>query len=427
MPKRIPQLSVLKIDNAKARDKAYKLADGYGLYLLVTPSGGKLWQMQYRFDGKQKVLSFRAYPAVSLKAAREKRDEAKKLLAVGLDPGQVKKEKKKKKLEAYTNTFEAVAREWFERFKSKWTPTHGARKLAGLEKDVFPSLGQRPIGEIKPPELLKVLCQIETRSLEIMHKAKCTCGQVFRYAVSTGRAERNPVPELRDALPPVKNGHFAAPTDPKKVAPLMRTIYGYQGSFVVKCALKLAPLFFIRPGELRKAEWTEIDFVEEQWNVPAEKMKMKVAHTVPLSRQAIAILHELHTLTGHGKYVFAGRRSSLNCMSDNAVNAALRSMGYTKDDIVGHGFRAMARTILAEVLLFRVDIIEHQLAHAVKDPNGVAYNRTTFLPQRRHMMQVWADYLDALKKCTTQDEISSVNKKYSTIALNAYSTMMMEA
>ena len=411
MPKRIPPLSDLEIKNAKAKNKAYKLADGYGLYLLITTTGGKLWRMRYRFLGKQKVLSFGAYPAVSLADAREKRDEAKKLLAKGLDPAQVKKEEKAAKLKEGANSFEVVARDWFNRFKSKWSERHAARKLHLIEKDVFPAIGKRPIGEIKAPEVLKVLRQIEERSLEMAHKAKFTCEQIFRYAVSTGCAERDPVADLRGAMPPVNNKHFAAPTDPKVVAPLMRALDGYDGSFVTKCALLLAPLFFVRPGELRHAEWSEIDFDEEQWNVPAEKMKMKKAHIVPLPRQALAILRELYSLTGHGKYVFSGLKP-LSCISDNTVNAALRRMGYPKNVIVGHGFRAMARTILAEILEFRIDIIEHQLSHAVKGPNGDAYDRTKYLMQRREMLQVWADYLDDLKMCKTKVEISSINKKY---------------
>ena len=252
----------------------------------------------------------------------------------------------------------------------------------------------------------------------MMNKTKYSCGQIFRHAIASGRAESNPVPGLSDALPSLQGKHYAAPTDPKDVAPLMRAIDGYQGTLVVECALQLAPLLFVRPGELRQVEWSEIDFDEKQLNIPKEKMKMKVPHIVPLSCQSIAILRKLQSLTGDGKYVFPGMRSPLRCMSDNAVNAALRSMGYGKDVIVGHGFRPMARTILAEVLEFRIDIIEHQLAHAVKDPNGDAYNRTKFLSQRRHMMQVWADYLDELKKCTTQAEISTANKNYANIALN---------
>jgi len=281
--------------------------------------------------------------------------------------------------------------------------------LSRLEKDVFPAIGKRPIGEIKAPEVLRVLRQIETRSLEVMHMVKSTCGQVFRYAVSIGRAERNPVPDLCDALTPFKNGHYAAPTNPKDVAPLVRALDCYGGSFAVKCALRLAILLFVRPGELRHAEWSEFDFVEERWNIPAKKMKMRKDHIVPLSHQAVAILRELHPLTGHGLYVFPSVNSLLKCMSDNTVNAALRSMGYGKDVIVGHGFRAMARTMLAEVLEFRTDIIEHQLAHAVKGPLGDAYDRTKFLRQRRHMMQVWADYLDRLKMCKTPAEVSRMN------------------
>jgi integrase len=267
-----------------------------------------------------------------------------------------------------------------------------------MKNDLFPWIGSKPIVNIKAPELLAVLRRVESRgAIETARRLRIIAGQVFKYAVKTGRAERDPAADLRGALAPAKENHHAAITEPKEVAPLLRAIDGYQGSFVVKCALKLAPLFFVRPGELRHAEWSEIDLDEAVWSIPADKMKMKQAHIVPLCRQAIEILKELQPLTGASKYVFPSGRSFARAMSENAVNAALRRMGYDKGTMTGHGFRAMARTILDEVLQVRPDFIEHQLAHAVRDPNGRAYNRTAHLEERRKMMQKWADYLDGLK------------------------------
>ena len=267
-----------------------------------------------------------------------------------------------------------------------------------LTRDVFPWLGVKPVGEVKPVDLLAVLRRVEGRgALETAHRVRTICGQVLRYAVATGRAERDAAADLRGALPPTQERHHAAITDPKEVADLLRAIDGFKGTFHVKCALKLAPMLFVRPGELRQMEWLEIDLEAEQWNIPAEKMKMKQAHIVPLSMQAVTILKELHPLTGFGRYVFPCHRSPLRPMTNNAINAALRRMGYTSDEMTGHGFRAMARTILDEVLQVRPDFIEHQLAHAVKDPNGRAYNRTAHLVERKKMMQLWADYLDGLK------------------------------
>lgn len=398
MPKRIVPLTDLQVNKAKPQEKPVTLFDGGGLFLLVTPTGGKLWRFKYRFQGKEKLISFGAYPIVTLSDARQRREDAKRLLANGVDPGEVKKAQKAATVAEAENCFEVVAREWHGKFSNSWSPTHAETTLRRLQADVFPLLGARPIGEIKAPELLAMLRRIESRgALETAHRVRTVCGQVFRYAVATGRAERDPAADLKGALPPYKKSHLAAITDPKAVAPLLRAIDGYQGSFVVKCALQLAPLVFVRPGELRQAEWSEIDFDAAEWNIPAERMKMEIAHLVPLSTQAVAILRELHALTGRGRYVFPCHRSFARPMSNNAVNAALRRMGFDKDTMTGHGFRAMARTILDEVLEIRPDIIEHQLAHAVKDPNGRAYNRTAHIPERRRMMQLWADYLDELK------------------------------
>jgi integrase len=391
-------LNDLKVRNAKPKDKFYKLADSEGLYLHVTEKGGKLWRFRYRFEGKEKLLALGKYPEISLLDARQRRDDARRLLANNIDPGAVRKAQKQAKVEE-TETFEVVAREWHTKFTPTWTPGHSITIMSRLERDLFPWIGTRPIKDIKAPELLSVLRRVESRgALESAHRIRTIAGQVFRYAVATGRAERDPAADLKGALPQPGEKHHAAITDPKEVAPLLRAIDGYTGHFVVKCALRLAPMFFVRPGELRHAEWAEIDLDETVWNIPAEKMKMKQPHIVPLCRQAVEILTELKKLTGESKYVFPSGRSFVRPMSNNAINAALRRMGYSKDEMTGHGFRAMARTMLDEVLQVRPDFIEHQLAHAVRDPNGRAYNRTAHLEERRHMMQTWADYLDGLRQ-----------------------------
>lgn len=398
MPKRIAPLSDIQVKNAKPQAQDFKLMDGFGLYLLVTPTGGKLWRLDYRIGSKRKVIALGAYPALTLADARQRREEAKKLLANGVDPGEVKKAQKAATVAETENSFEIVAREWHNKFSGQWSTGHAETIMERLTRDVFPWLGTKPVGDVKPVDLLAILRRVEGRgALETAHRIRTICGQVLRYAVATGRADRDSAADLRGALPPVREKHHAALTDPKEVADLLRAIEGFKGTFHVKCALKLAPMLFVRPGELRQMEWAEIDLEAEQWNLPAEKMKMKLAHIVPLSRQAVAILKELHPLTGFGKYVFPCHRSPFRPMTNNAINAALRRMGYTSDEMTGHGFRAMARTILDEVLQIRPDFIEHQLAHAVRDPNGRAYNRTAHLAERKKMMQVWADYLDELK------------------------------
>jgi len=395
MPVRIKPLTEIKVRNAKPRANAYKIFDGGGLYLFVTPSGGKLWHFKYRFENKEKKLAFGPYPEISLLDARQKRIDARRLLENGIDPGAVSKARKQAKVEE-TETVEIIAREWHGKFAAKWTEGYANKLMRHMELDVFPWIGQQPIKEIKAPELLTVLRRVEARALDTAHRIREICSMFFRYAVSTGRAERNPAQDLIGSLTPVKGKHLAAITDPREAGKLLRAIDGYKGSYVVQCALKIAPLVFVRPGELRHAEWEEINLETAEWNIPAEKMKMREPHLVPLSRQAVEILTELKKLTGSGRYAFPGRTSE-RPMSDNAILAALRNMGYSKEEMSGHGFRAMARTILDEVLNERVDIIEHQLAHAVRDPNGRAYNRTAHLAVRRKMMQRWADYLDELK------------------------------
>lgn len=397
MPKRITPLSEVKVRNTKPQGNAYKLFDGGGLFLFVTPSGGKLWHFKYRFDNKEKKLAFGTYPEISLDDARQRRDEARRQVAHGIDPGAVRKAQKQAET-SETETFEVIAREWHAKFTHTWTPGYAITIMGRLERDCFPWIGTRPITQIKASELLTVLRRIESRgALESAHRIKTIAGQVFRYAVATGRAERDPSGDLKGALPQPEEKHFAAITDPKEVAPLLRALDGYSGHFVVKCALRLAPLFFVRPGELRNAEWAEMDLEEAVWTIPAHKMKTKQSHIVPLSNQAIAILAELKELTGTSKYVFPSGRSYSRPMSNNAILAGLRRMGFEKTEMTGHGFRAMARTILDEVLQQRPELIEHQLAHSVRDPLGRAYNRTAHLPERRKMMQLWADYLDGLK------------------------------
>ncbi|HPL67712.1 MAG TPA: integrase arm-type DNA-binding domain-containing protein [Smithellaceae bacterium] len=390
-------LNDMKIRTAKPKEKFYKLTDGDGLYLHVTEKGGKLWRFRYRFDGKEKLLALGSYPEITLLDARQRRDEARRQLANKIDPGAVRKAQKQSSIQE-TETFEVIAREWHNRFKSTWSEGHAATIMDRMERDLFPWIGKRPVAEIKAPELLAAMRRVESRgALETAHRIRTIAGQVFRYAVATGRAERDISVDLKGALPQPQEKHRAAITEPLEVAKLLRAIDDYSGSFVVKCALKIAPLVFVRPGELRHMEWTELDFENAQWNIPAGKMKMKEPHLVPLSDQAIKILKELQGLTGPSRYVFPSGRSFDRALSDNAILAALRRMGYDKDEMSGHGFRAMARTILDEVLQIRPDFIEHQLAHAVRDPNGRAYNRTAHLNERRKMMQAWADYLDELK------------------------------
>jgi len=384
------------IRNAKPSAKTVKLFDERGLYLEISPAGGKWWRLKYRFDGKEKRLSLGVYPDVSLKDARDRRDQARKLVADGVDPSEHRKAQKSARSDRLANSFEVVAREWFAKFSKTWVAAHGDRTIRRLERDIFPWLGGRPIAEITAPELLAVIRRIEGRgALETAHRALANCSQVLRYAVATGRAERDPAGDLRGALPPVKEEHFAATTDPKQLAEILRAIDGYEGTLTVRCALRLAPLVFVRPGELRNAEWVEIDLDAAEWRYTVTKTN--TPHIVPLCTQALEILRELQPLTGRGRYVFPSARTPTRPMSDNAILAAMRRMGIGKEEMSGHGFRAVARTILDEVLGVRPDYIEHQLAHAVRDPNGRAYNRTAHLPERRKMMQQWADYLDGLK------------------------------
>ncbi len=389
-------LTDVQIRNAKPAAKPVKLFDGGGLYIEVMPTGGKLWRMKYRTDGKEKRLSFGAYPTVGLRDARAKREEAKANLAQGIDPGVQKKAQKAARAELNANSFEVIAQEWFEKFKITKSIGYAEKVFSRLSRDVFPWLGKEPIALVDAPKVLSVLRRIESRgAIHTAHRAKGDISQVMRFAIATGRATRDPCPDLRGALTPAITTHFAALTDPKEVAEFLRVTDGYTGTFIVRTALKLAPLLFCRPGELRQMKWAEIDLVAAEWRYRVSKTKTD--HLVPLARQAVELLRELHPLTGHGEYVFAGYDPK-RPMSENTVNAALRRMGFdTKTQITGHGFRAMARTILDERLRTQPAYIEHQLAHKVPDTLGTAYNRTKFYKERKEMMQLWADYLDRLR------------------------------
>ena len=387
-----------KVRNAKPRDAQYKLTDDRGLCLLVAPNGGKWWRFNYRFDGKQKTLSMGVYPEVTLADARARRDAARRLIAAGTDPSDHRKATKATQGQITENTFEAVAREWFEKFKPRWAATHSSKIIRRLEVDLFPWLGRRPIAEISPPEVLKCVHRVEGRGAkDTAHRALQNAGQVFRYAVATGRMASDPTRDLRGAIAPATHKHYAAITEPAAVGELLRAIDGFKGTFVVQCALRLAPLFFVRPGELRRARWEEMDLAKGDWRYFVTKTIKE--HIVPLASQAVERLQELHALTGHSTYVFPGVRLHSKPMSDAAINAALRRLGYdTKTEITGHGMRAMARTILHQELGIAPEVIEHQLAHRVPDALGDAYNRTKFLKERRAMMQKWADYLDQLRQ-----------------------------
>ena len=394
----IEKLSDVAIKKAAPKEKPYKLADGRGLYLEVMPGGSKYWRLKFRYGGKEKRLALGVYPEVSLKAARKAAYEARDKLAEGVDPSETKRQEKLARFVSTANSFQAIALEWYEKGKPHWSESHIKRLGWMFEKNLFPWLGHRPIAEINAPELLAVLRRTESKgTIETANRIKQVAGQVFRYAVATGRAERDPTPDLKGALATPKVTHHPAITDPKAVADLLRAIDGFRGTPTVTAALKLSPILFCRPGELRQMEWAEINWDESRWEIPAEKMKMRLPHLVPLCTQALEILRELQPITGRGKYVFPSARGASRPLSENGVRTALRTLGYTNEQMTPHGFRAMARTILDEVLKYRVDLIEHQLAHAVKDANGRAYNRTSHIEDRTTMMQGWADYLDTLK------------------------------
>lgn len=395
------------IRNAKPSGKPVRLFDGGGLYIEVAPSGGKWWRWKYRYAGKEKRLSLGVYPEVPLAGrkdrtgawidgAREKRDRVRKLLAEGVDPSEHRQEARLAVVDRATNNFESVGREWFAKQKPGWADNHSSKIIRLLERDIFPWLGTKPVAELKAKDLLSVLRRIEERgAIETAHRALSNCSQILRYAVATGRADRDVSSDLRGALAPPQVTHLAAVTEPAKVGALLRQIDAYEGTPIVRAALQFAALVFVRPGELRAARWADVDFDKAEWRFTATKTN--TPHIVPLSKQAIAVLRQVQPLTSTSDYVFPSARSLRRPMSDNALGAAFLRMGVSRNEMTAHGFRAMARTLLDEVLGEPPHLIEHQLAHGVKDPLGRAYNRTQHLPERRKMMQRWADYLDSLQ------------------------------
>ena len=401
-------LNTLRAKQAKSKEKDYKIGDEKGLYLLVKKSGAKYWRMKYRLAGKEKLLALGVFPDISLKEARERRDEARKLLEENIDPSQAKR-KNKASIENVTQSiFKIVANEWYDKQNSQWSDSHSKRVKAALERDLYPSLGNSPIHSITPIDVLDCLKIVEARgAIETAHRVKQIAGQVFRYAVNIGIAEHDPTSNLKKVLATPKKNHLATITNPEKVGKLLLAIDSYEGSYTVKNALQLAPLVFVRPTELRHAEINEINLEDAEWIIPARKMKSNRDHIVPLSRQALSILENQIQLTISEKFVFPSARSLNRPMSDNAILVAMRSMGIPKEKMSGHGFRTMARILLDEELGFRIDLIEHQLAHVVKDPMGRAYKRATHLLQRREMMQKWADYLDKLKEDINAENIIS--------------------
>jgi integrase len=386
-------LTATALNAAKPRQKPYKLTDTGGLVLIVNPNGSRWWRLRFRFQDREQMLSLGTYPDVPLKRAREKRDEARRLLAEGINPGAQRVAERG----TAADTFEAVAREWFAKQKPNWAASHSDKIITRLEQDLFPWIGSSQVGRVTAGELLACLRRIEARgAVDTAHRAHQNAGQVFRYAVATGRAERDPSGDLRGALPPIKQKHYPSITDPAQIGALLRAIDGYQGSLIVRAALKLSPLVFVRPSELRAAEWTEVDLEKAEWRIRAERMKARVQHIVPLSTQAVAVLEELQPFTGDTRFLFPSIRAWTVPMSENTVNAGLRRLGYTTDELTGHGFRSMASTLLNEQGWNR-DAIERQLAHGERNVVRAAYNYAEHLPERRRMMQHWADYLDGLR------------------------------
>ena len=384
------------IRNSKPKDKPLRLSDERGLYLLINPNGSRWWRFDYRFHGIRKTLSMGVYPDVPLKLARERRDEARSLLAAGADPGAQRKAEKRANAEAGGNTFEALAREWMATRGKEWTASYASKTKSALERHVFPSVGAKPITEITAPDLLALLRAIETRgTVDMAHRVQQHCGGIFRFAIATGRATTDPVPSLRGALSTVKKEHYAALTDPTEYAELLRAIDNYRGEATTKAAMQLLALTFQRTKEVRFAEWSQFDFDQALWRIPAEIMKMREAHIVPLSRQAIEVLKGIQALTGKGRLAFPSSTSRERPISENTVVYALARMGY-KGRMTGHGFRSVASTLLNEQG-FRSDLIERQLAHAEKNAVRAAYNRAEYLTERVKMMQDWADYLDKIK------------------------------
>jgi integrase len=390
-------LNDTRVRTAKPSDRPIKLSDSGGLHLLIQPNGSKLWRLAYRFGGKQKTLAIGAYPAVTLKHAREKRDDARRLLADNIDPSM---QRRLEKLTAASgNTFRAVAEEVLAKLKREGRAEVTLGKKRWLLDFAYPAIGERPIAEITAPELLAVLRKVEARGrYESARRLRSTCGMVFRYAIATGRAERDPSLDLRGALTAPKVVHRAAIVDPAEIGALLRAIEDYDGLALTKEALKLAPLVFVRPGELRKAEWAEFDLEHAEWRIPAAKMKMRRLHRVPLSKQALAIIRDLQAFSRGGRWLFPSVLSISRPMSENTLNAALRRLGYSKAHMTAHGFKGMASTRLNEMGCWNSDAIERQLAHQESDDVRRAYmHAAEYWPERVKMMQAWADYLDELR------------------------------
>ncbi|EAT8559387.1 tyrosine-type recombinase/integrase [Salmonella enterica] len=388
-------LTDLAIRRSKPKDKPYTLNDGNGLSLLIEPNGSKGWRLRYRFSGKAKLMSLGTYPSVALADARTARDEAKKLIAGGIDPAEVRKAKKREIESRFGNTFEGIAREWYEKRFDRWSPSYAEEMIETFEKDVFPYIGSRPVAEIKPMELLAVLSVLNDRgATEKLRKVRQRCGEVFRYAVITGRAEYNPAPDLVSAFAPHKKEHYAfLKTD--ELPEFFRILNTYTGSMIVKLAMRLLILTGVRPGELRQAEWCEIDFDNRLWEIPKERMKMRRPHCVPLSEQALNILEQLKPVTGHYQYIFPGRIHHSKPMSEMAMNVLIRRIGYA-GRVTGHGFRHTMSTILHEQG-YNTAWIETQLAHVDKNSIRGTYNHAQYLDGRREMLQWYADYMDALE------------------------------
>jgi integrase len=416
----VGKLTAKTVEAAKPKDKVYKLSDGRGLQLWVFPDGAKRWRFSYRHVGKQRTLALGVFNEVTLAAARDALTDARALLSKGIDPAQARAAQKVTGALLAAESFEAIGSEWFSRHMEDMSESYRVRTRRILDNDLFPQLGRRPVSEIEAPELLAVLRKIEARTVDIAHRAKQVAGQIFRYAIVTGRAQRDPAADLSGALKSKHKKHHAAITDPVELGKLLLAIYEYGGNSVVRTAMQINALTFQRPGLIRAMEWTHVDLEGAVWSVPAEAMQKthkaggeRRAHIVPLSTQAVDLLAELHKLTGRGRYVFPSGRGPSRCLSENGMRVALRAMGYSNDQMTSHGWRATARTLLDEELNCRVDYIEHQLAHAVRDPNGRAYNRTQFIEERKTMMQQWADYLDKLRKAAdgelTVDSLESIH------------------
>ncbi|KQW69904.1 phage integrase central domain-containing protein [Methylibium sp. Root1272] len=403
--------STASIKAVKPGDPRSRLTDGAGLYLRLFVKGGSHgWRFDYSLNGRRNTLSLGTFPDVGLALARKKAEEARKLVSAGGDPSEVRKEARSEAVQRRAtaaraaaglppeNSFEAVAREWYEKNATGWAPSHASKIIRRLELDVFPWIGSRMIDTIRPTELLALLKRVEDRgAIETTHRVQQNCGQVFRYAVATGRATSDPSRDLRGALTPWKPEHYPTLTEPRQVGQLLRDIESYDGGFITKCAMRLAPMLFVRPGELRRAEWSEINLEAAEWRIPAAKMKGRVMHIVPLATQALAILEELKPLTGKSRWVFPGVRTNGEPMSENTINAALRRLGYDRTKLTAHGFRGMASTMLHECG-WPSDVIERQLSHAERNAVKAAYNHAEHLPARRKMMQAWADHLDALRQ-----------------------------